>query len=293
MVIPLLTDITSSSLVDLLPESDPFVIRAEVNLLLSSTTEVLHLIEGEGTAIAFSGGIDSCILASFLSGSQCKSSLLTLGRADSADFSSVMKRDLPKKESFNFITKKLESIEIEKAADEVSRVVSVCNFSHFEDCVAFWLLGKAAVASKNIDLIVSANGPDELFCGYDKFRRIVDSGGYRAAEAEIESSLKLAEKLSHEVSKVVSEFGLKIREPFLQESFKVNCRAIPIEHKILIGNDRLRKRIWRCLGISLDLPKSIIMRPKKAMQYGMGIHSVLLSMLRRNILKVDFEQTIS
>ena len=47
------------------------------------------------------------------------------------------------------------------------------------------------------------------------------------------------------------------------------------------GDDRLRKRLWRLYGRTLGLPESIVTKPKKAMQYSMGIHQVVFRMVKR------------
>jgi asparagine synthase (glutamine-hydrolysing) len=137
-----------------------------------------------------------------------------------------------------------------------------------------------------VHYILSANGPDELFCGYDKFRRIIDVEGYPEVQKEIVRALHTADELRKQVSTVVSKFGYETREPFFEPEFKEYSLGIPVEYKILKGNDHLRKRIWRCLGRSLGLPSSTVIRQKKAMQYGMGVHGVVLSMVKRHRIDI-------
>ena len=72
----------------------------------------------------------------------------------------------------------------------------------------------------------------------------------------------------------------------MNESFRKLGLSIPLEFKILVGNDLLRKRIWRCFGRLLEIPEATVMRRKKAMQFGMGIHPVVLSMVKKGLIKV-------
>ena len=235
--------------------------------------------------VAYSGGIDSSILATLVTKTETGVTLLTLGRSGSPDVMSILTS------RSTFLTKPIvsvaEKVDVENAVSEVEALVSVSSLSHFEDCVAFFLISKAVRNLTNARYVLSANGPDELFCGYDRFRRIVDLEGYDAAQNEIFVALKIAEDLASQVKKVASHFGLLVFEPFLTEEFRTNALAVPIEYKILVGNDLLRKRIWRYYGRTLGLPSATVLKPKKAMQYGMGIHNVTESMLKRGILKLE------
>ena len=158
--------------------------------------------------------------------------------------------------------------------------------------MAFWLLAKTARESSEISYLISANGPDELFCGYDRFRRILDSGNYVAVENEIPMALKMAEDLGSQVKKIACEFGFQIHEPFLYQKFRHFAIQIPVEYKILPNNDLLRKRIWRCFGRLIGLSDDQVLKPKKAMQYGMGIHAIMCRMLKRGTLKLEFKNNL-
>jgi asparagine synthase (glutamine-hydrolysing) len=50
---------------------------------------------------------------------------------------------------------------------------------------------------------------------------------------------------------------------------------IPMEYKISGENDRLRKCILREVAAEVGVPPEIVKRPKKAAQYGSGIHKLL------------------
>jgi len=49
----------------------------------------------------------------------------------------------------------------------------------------------------------------------------------------------------------------------------------PLKYKIHGSNDRLRKCILREVAKDLGVPQEIVKRPKKAAQYGSGIHKIL------------------
>ena len=274
---------------DLLPEIDHESAVTILKKLETVARECVAKTVHDNSLLTYSAGIDSSILAEFMRMQLGEVSLLTLGRIKSSDVQVASQDSLAKGSGFNLVLENIEIREIEEAAKAVSKIVTVSNLAHFEDCVSFWLVASASSKIKNVHHIVSANGPDELFCGYDRFRRIADEQGYPAAEKEILKALDSADKLRKQVSLVVSRFGYETCEPFLEPEFRECSISIPAEYKILMGNDLLRKRIWRCLGRVLGVPDATVFRRKKAMQYGMGIHQVVLSMVKKEKIDIRSE----
>jgi asparagine synthase (glutamine-hydrolysing) len=269
---------------DLLPDSDPSKIRRLISELDSLARSAVRRAITDGTEIAFSGGIDSSILAVLASTNGSRASLWTVGVEGSVDTRESMP-DFPDLLRFSKIVTRER---VRHATQETVKLVNVSTVSHLEDCVAFYLIADELKRSGwKGSTIASANGPDELFCGYDRFRRILDVHGYSSVELEIASALQAAGLLRTKIGTVLNEFGLKSVEPFFDERFVRFCtESIPIEAKITKGEDRLRKRVWRLYGRMLGLPDQIVLRPKKAMQYSMGLHSIVLKMIRHGEIKL-------
>ncbi|MFI5419939.1 MAG: asparagine synthase C-terminal domain-containing protein [Nitrososphaerales archaeon] len=273
---------------DLLPFADRKIILSITRELGEVSRKAVSKLEKKNLVVAFSAGIDSSIVSKLISETGSSLDLLALGRDGSADLQSVSGLNNAFLKSSKIHVEIVTDSEIEQAAIDTSKLVSVSSLAHFEDSLSFSLIAKKAIEIPDMTALISANGPDELFCGYDRFRRIVDSSGYESAEKEIRSALVSANLLGREARKVVSGFGLELVEPLFQKEFVDFALTIPIEFKLQRGNDMLRKRIWRFLGRTMKLPEEIVFRPKKAMQYGMGIHRIVYSMLKNGTLKLDF-----
>jgi asparagine synthase (glutamine-hydrolysing) len=285
-----MTNVESSiSFEDLLPEADRDAITSILERLEAMAMDCVARTVSKDFVLAYSAGIDSSILAELLRRNLGGATLLTLGRVESSDLKAASRDLLSTRSGFNLVLENIGTQDIEDAAVRVSKIVRVSNLSHFEDCISFWLTALAASKMKDVKYILSANGPDELFCGYDRFRRIVDEQGYPAVEKEITKALDSADKLRKQVALVVSEFGYETQEPFLEQEFREFSLKIPAEYKILKGNDVLRKRVWRCLGRALGIPDITVVRQKKAMQYGMGIHPVVLSLVKKDRIDIMLE----
>jgi asparagine synthase (glutamine-hydrolysing) len=119
--------------------------------------------------------------------------------------------------------------------------------------------------------LLSANGCDELFCGYDIYRKMFEVGRTRLMQL-IEEKILNEFKLLEDVDKTISDFGVNMNQPFLSNKLIAFSREIPIEEKILGSDDYLRKRILRKVALLINIPNESALKQKKALQYGTEIH---------------------
>lgn len=226
-------------------------------------------IQEEGPiAVAYSGGVDSSLLATICRRSGIPVTLLTVGFPQSHDicFSKAIASRLGLDHRLN----EIEENDFYKNLTEVIKKVNSENISHIENCIAFFYIAKFA-QEEGFRTVLSANGCDELFCGYDVYRTTFNQGMARIMKL-MEEKILNEFKLVREIDKVVNEFGIRIRQPFLSSKFIAFSRDIPIEEKILGSDDFLRKRILRKVAGSLEVPMESTIKQKKAMQYGTEIH---------------------
>jgi asparagine synthase (glutamine-hydrolysing) len=264
---------------DLFDESHFERVSSEISRLDSVSKDAINTESSEKSVLAYSGGIDSAICARLLSGVRGVS-LLSLGLSGSRDVSDLRhNRD-------STLLVELERERVEHAALKVARLMKHGNISHFEDCVAFYLIGEEA-RKLGAGKVISANGPDEVYCGYDRFRRLIDDQGEEAVCSEIRRALVIAEDLSKMVKSILSTLGMGCEEPFLKKEFTSFALGLPVALKLRAGNDRLRKRIWRAYGRSLGLPERTVLKEKKAMQYSMGIHKIVGPMVKRGTIALE------
>ena len=123
--------------------------------------------------------------------------------------------------------------------------------------------------------IVTANGIDELFCGYNSYREAISSGEDKVIEM-MNTKLENEKQMMIAVNNVCSEFGIKVVQPLLSPSFIEFAKKIPISEKIHDSDDLMRKHIIRNLAIDCGVPEISAQKQKKALQYGSQIHKALL-----------------
>ena len=126
--------------------------------------------ESKTMGISFSGGVDSSLLAKITKDLGYDVMLLTMGFEDSHDieFSKVMAKTLQMRHEIELISEDTFS----DVAKKIWEMINVDNLSWNENCIAFYYVSKLA---KHYDIkkVITANGIDELFCGYNAYRNAI------------------------------------------------------------------------------------------------------------------------
>jgi asparagine synthase (glutamine-hydrolysing) len=218
--------------------------------------------------IAFSGGIDSSLLAKICLDLGKKITLLTIGFPGSHDIG--FSKNIASKMGMKQHIGEIDYDEFTKDLSRVRQIIKCENTSHIENCIAYLYISRLA-KKNNLDLVLSANGCDELFCGYNGYRMVYNSG-----EAAIMKFMdeKIANEfaLMDEIAVVTGQLGVRVRQPFLSIEFINFAKSIPVDQKIKGPDDMTRKHVLRQVALSVGIPEESAMKPKKALQYGSLIH---------------------
>jgi asparagine synthase (glutamine-hydrolysing) len=237
-----------------------------IDALFATVSEYLREINKVG--IAFSGGIDSTLLAIICKNMNIDTTLFTVGFPYSNDIE--FSKSISHKINMNHKILELDREDFTAVSKKIKNEISCNNSSHIENCIAFSYIAK--LASKNdTPVVLTANGFDELFCGYHNFRFIFNQGN-DTINKTIESKILNEFELIIEIKQVAKKYGINILQPFLSNGFISIAMKFPIYNKIVSNHDVLRKHIIRKIGLSFDLPPEVIIRRKKAFQYGSLIH---------------------
>jgi len=219
-------------------------------------------------AVAFSGGVDSSLLARICSDLGKNIMLLTIGFPDSHDI--MFSKNIAAKMGLKQKVAEIDHKDFGESLKSVRQIVKCENTSHIENCVAYLYISRLA-RQNDMDVVLSANGCDELFCGYNGYRLVYNSGK-EAIMKFMEEKTANELVLMKEIAAVTGQFGVRIRQPFLTEKFIDLAKQIPIDQKIKGSDDMIRKHILRETAVSIGVPAESAMKPKKALQYGSLIH---------------------
>lgn len=222
--------------------------------------------------VAFSGGVDSTLVAQLCSSLNYKVTLLTIGFPVSHDIKFAKQVNeylkLP-----HFILE-IDPKEFSKIDEKITSIIKTDNLSWKENSLAFYYVSKLAKSLK-ISTVVTANGIDELFCGYNAYRDVFDDGESTIAQL-MDKKLENEKNMMAAISNVTSEFSVSLIQPLLSEKFIKFAKAIPISEKITSKDDLQRKHIIRRLALSCGVPEVSANARKKALQYGSLIHKTLM-----------------
>jgi len=222
--------------------------------------------------IAFSGGVDSALISKILSDLEYDVTLLTIGFSESHDI--LFAKEVNEQLEFPHHVLEIDADSFEKISSDINKKIKTDNLSWNENCIAFYYVSKLA-ASLNIDAVVTANGIDELFCGYNAYREAI-SQGESAVNKLMDEKIENEIKMMKAVNQISSEFGVEILQPLLDLEFIKYAKTIPVSDKIHDSEDLMRKHVIRKLAYEIKIPEISYTKRKKALQYGTKIHKKLL-----------------
>jgi asparagine synthase (glutamine-hydrolysing) len=250
------------------------LLSEELTLRLYSIVETF-VNDADKVVIAFSGGVDSSILAKICKDLGKQVYLVTIGFPGSHDllFSKSISRLLALQS--NHVTFEISETDILRDIKYVRNKLLCNNLSHIENCLAFYEISRIIRINNLGSFFLTANGFDELFCGYDRYRSYYNQGEF-AINKYMKEKLANEAHMMKEISEVISELGVTSFQPFLSKEFINFSKNIPMEYKITSSDDLLRKHILRDIALKIRVPEEAALHPKKAIQYGSNIHKFLV-----------------
>ena len=241
-------------------------------LLSEMENAVKETISDKKIGVAFSGGVDSTLLAKLVKDMGYDVHLLTIGFQDSHDINFA--KEVNQLLNLEHSISEIDPEKFKEVSQRINQIIKSDNLSWNENSIAFHYV--AELAQKNgLKTVVTANGIDELFCGYNSYREAIEKG-------EGEVTKMMDEKLKNEgemmvaINKVTAEFDVKMVQPFLSPSFVDHAKTIPVSEKIHGPDDMQRKHPIRELAMDYGVPEVAAQKQKKALQYGSQIHKSLL-----------------
>ena len=222
--------------------------------------------------IAFSGGVDSTLISKLLNDLEYDITLLTIGFSESHDI--LFAKEVNEQLKFPHHILEIDGDTFKKITSDINNKIKTENLSWNENCIAFYYVSQLA-KNLNLDTVVTANGIDELFCGYNAYREVVSQGESQVNKL-MDKKLENEIKMMKAVNLISSEFGVVIIQPLLSSEFITFAKSIPINEKIFDSEDLIRKHAVRKLAAEVGVPKISYTKRKKALQYGTQIHKKLL-----------------
>jgi len=222
-----------------------------LELLRKSTKEI---IGGEAAvAVAYSGGVDSSIIARIASES---SKVVCYAGAMPGSYDARNVKVFAARENLNITTLTIDRDELAKAVARASVVLG----SHDPVKIAYTVPVMLVIERSKEPLVLIGNGADELFAGYAKYASLDDPN--RMMEDDLRKMLEEVKRLDV----LAASIGKRLGYPFVSGEMLSFARETPLSDKISSSG---RKLILRDAAKLLGLESHP--RPKKAAQYSSGV----------------------
>jgi len=233
---------------------------------MSESTENIRLLLEEITMqcdanwIAFSGGLDSSILAQIKkkSGLNAITIIAKDFLASDLQYSQIVAKHIG-------IPLELKYVNIDEMLSAVENTIKILkNFNDIEirnSIVSYLYLNE--LKEKSVTKVITGDGADEIFAGYNFL--------IKKDHSELKDELKRLKDIMHFTSqKIANELGISVQMPFIDESIIKFVETLPV-NLLVNQNDGIKFGKWILRkAFENDLPSSVIWREKTPMQDGSG-----------------------
>jgi asparagine synthase (glutamine-hydrolysing) len=220
-------------------------------------------------AIAYSGGVDSAVLASScrLAGLEVK--LFTVAVKDNAELQYA--KQSAKALEMPLIVKQYSSSDLERSVPEVIWRTEKTDLMNL--CIAVPVFWASKLAAENgFAVIFAGQGADELFGGYDRYITSYQRDGpEKANDMMMRDVQRIAELNLERDDQATAGTKTELRLPFCDWSLVRYGLALPIRLKIGGTEEHLQKLVLRKVAHLQGIPAFISEKPKRAVQYSTGV----------------------
>jgi len=245
--------------------------RALQLLLLESTRK--RVSDLESVAVAFSGGVDSSVVAVLAENVGLDVQLVSVGLEGQREvmFAEEAAEALG-------LPLHLQTYTVSELEETLAKVLWLIEEPHvINACIAvpfYWL---AEAASKlGYPVLLAGQGADELFGGYQRYLTEYGKSGAEAVEQKMFYDIENAYRANFQRDNQVCSFsGVELRLPFVDKDVVDFSLRLPLRLKINSVEDRLRKRVLRRVARNLEIPSFMADKRKKAIQYTTGVTKAL------------------
>lgn len=240
-------------------------------LLMESTRK--RVSDLESAVVAFSGGVDSSVVAVLAENVGLDVQLVSVGLEDEQEvlFTESAAEALGLPLHLQTYTVK----ELEQTLEKVLWLIEEPNPVNVCIAVPFYWLAETT-SKLGYPVLLAGQGADELFGGYQRYLTEYARSGAEAVEQQLFYDVENAYNANFQRDNQVCSFhGIELRMPFIDGDVVDFALRLPLRLKINSTDDRLRKRVLRRTAHNMDVPRFLADKPKKAVQYTTGVTKAL------------------
>ncbi len=231
-------------------------------------------------AVAFSGGLDSSLVAYLASKCGVKVNLFHVSLENQVETEEAMKAadelNLPLQVHL------FKDSDVEKTLPKVIALIEEPDPVKASVGLPFyWTAEKAAEAGFKV--LLAGQGADELFGGYQRYvNEYCNEGSEKVRKTMFNDVVGIHESNLERDLKICTYHDVELRLPFASFELAEFALSLPIECKIEKKTDTLRKLVLRKVALNAGMPGSVVDKPKKAVQYSTGINNAIKRIAKKH-----------
>ncbi len=231
-------------------------------------------------AVAFSGGLDSSLVAYLASKLGVKVNLLHLSMENQAETEEAI-------EASNQLNLPLQ-VHLFKDSDVEKTLPKVVELIEEPDPIKasvglpfYWAAEKAA--ESGFQVMLAGQGADELFGGYQRYvSEYCKEGSEKVRKTMFNDVVRIHESNLERDLKITSFHDVELRLPFASFKLAEFASSLPVECRMEQKPDTLRKLVLRKVAVNAGMPSVLVDKPKKAVQYSTGINNAIKRVAKKH-----------
>jgi asparagine synthase (glutamine-hydrolysing) len=236
------------------------------------------------TALAFSGGLDSSIIAFLSKKSSSNVTLIhvSLKNQSETEHAKAVAEEL----NLPIRLCTYDDNDVSKTLSPVLRLIEEPD--PVKACIGIPIYWAAEQAAKmRLKVMLAGQGSDELFAGY---KRYVDSlvrwGTEKTRDMILKDIAGMHESNFERDFKICNFHNVELRIPFVTRQIVKFAIDLPVDLKIQVFESTPRKLVLREVARNLGLSNETVNRPKKAVQYSTGVSKSLKRLAKEKRLSL-------
>lgn len=252
------------------------------HLLFEATTERVR--DSKKIALAFSGGLDSSVIAVLAKMSGVDVHLISVGLRNQQELRHA--EGASDALGLPIHVQTYDISDVEKVVSKALWLIEEPDLMKVGVAIPFFWT--AEIASKTgCRVLLAGQGSDELFGGYRRYLAELDRKGAETLQRLLYQDVISSYKTNFQRDYPVCAFHkVELRLPFIDHEVVNFALSLPLKLKIESVEDQLRKRVLRKVAESLKIPNLIANRTKKAVQYATGVDKALRKLAKSEGLTV-------
>jgi asparagine synthase (glutamine-hydrolysing) len=251
-------------------------------LLFESTRERAR--DTERVALAFSGGLDSSVVAVLAKMSGVDVHLVSVGLENQQELQHA--ESASKALGLPVHVQAYDISDVERVFSRVLWLIEEPDPMKVGVAIPFFWAAKIA-SEIGCCVLLAGQGGDELFGGYHRYLAELDKKGEGALQKILYQDVVSSYKTNFQRDYPVCAFHkVELRLPFIDREVVNFALGLPLRLKIESPEDPLRKKVLRKVAESLKIPGFVANRTKKAVQYATGVDKALKRLAKSEGLTV-------